>query len=113
MHRGGQRGGDPAGVSAQKRLPLPDRAEGEIVIFGQGVSPGYTNLRSDAFGSIDGMPAYFTGDRGILKNGMLYFCGRSSCTATVSSWTMWSGICSRCPELHRAQCLPNKTIPVR
>ena len=23
------------------------------------------------------MPAYFTGDRGILKNGMLYFCGRT------------------------------------
>ncbi len=66
-----------AGQSAQKKLPLPEGAEGEIVIFGQGISPGYANLRSDAFGSINGMPAYFTGDRGILKNGMLYFCGRT------------------------------------
>ncbi len=61
----------------KKILPLPDGTEGEIVIQGEGVSPGYTNVKSAAFDVLDGAPAYFTGDRGFLKNNLLYFCGRA------------------------------------
>jgi D-alanine--poly(phosphoribitol) ligase subunit 1 len=60
--------------------PLPEGEKGEIIILGNTVSTGYYNnqeltrkafFQSDAYGR-----GYHTGDKGYLKNGMLYYCGR-------------------------------------
>ncbi|MBR2257474.1 MAG: D-alanine--poly(phosphoribitol) ligase subunit DltA [Blautia sp.] len=57
---------------------LPDGKEGEIIIFGDTVSPGYygqTQPIRSAF--LDGEPrGYQTGDKGYMMDGLLYFCGR-------------------------------------
>lgn len=65
---------------------LPDGEKGEIIIIGDTVSTGYygrTDLTEKAFfhyksehtgtGQVRG---YKTGDKGYLKDGMLYYCGR-------------------------------------
>lgn len=62
---------------------LPDMEKGEIIIVGNTVGKGYFHnpeQTKKAFFTrvIDGveMPAYHTGDKGYLEDGMLYYCGR-------------------------------------
>lgn len=59
---------------------LPEGEKGEIIILGDTVSTGYYG-RADLteksfFVSGDGTRGYHTGDKGYMKNGMLYYCGR-------------------------------------
>jgi len=54
--------------------------EDEIIIVGDNVSIGYLNrpdLNQDKFIVIDNKRAYKTGDRGFLKDGMLFFSSRT------------------------------------
>lgn len=63
----------------EQRRPVPGGERGEIVIIGPHVSPGYLgrpDLNARAFAVIDGQRAYFTGDRGYLQDGLLFFEGR-------------------------------------
>lgn len=63
--------------------PVPDGTQGEIVLLGDTVSTGYLgrpDLTARSF--FDGSQAgnkvrgYHSGDKGYLKDGMLYYCGR-------------------------------------
>ena len=52
----------------------------EIIIAGPNVSVGYINrpdLNPEKFIQIDGMRAFKTGDKGYIKNGLLFFHGRN------------------------------------
>jgi D-alanine--poly(phosphoribitol) ligase subunit 1 len=61
---------------------LPDGEKGEIIILGNTVSTGYygrPDLTEKAFFTCNksGLDrGYHTGDKGYLKDGMLYYCGR-------------------------------------
>lgn len=59
--------------------PVPSGEQGEIVIAGPTVSPGYLNPPSSArpaFFTSGGMRAYRTGDLGHYQDGLLFFDGR-------------------------------------
>ena len=59
---------------------LSEGEKGEIVILGDTVSPGYYRQKelSDRvfFRDPEGINGYRTGDKGYLKDGCLYYCGR-------------------------------------
>ena len=73
MHAGGMRVLDEDGVA-------PSEGErGELIIVGHNVSPGYhrqPDLTRRAFFSLDGEPAYRTGDRGHVQDGLFFCDGR-------------------------------------
>ncbi|MFP7170278.1 D-alanine--poly(phosphoribitol) ligase subunit DltA [Terribacillus sp. 7520-G] len=59
--------------------PLPDGEKGELVLAGPSVTKGYLGeplLTEKAYGIVEGMPAYRTGDAGVIKDGMVYCQGR-------------------------------------
>lgn len=59
---------------------LPEGEKGEIIILGDTVSTGYYGrpdlTEKSFFVSEHCVRGYHTGDKGYLKNGMLYYCGR-------------------------------------
>ena len=62
---------------------LPEGEKGEIIIIGDTVSTGYygrPDLTEKSFFVVDSgyalIRGYHTGDKGYLKDGMLYYCGR-------------------------------------
>jgi len=58
----------------------PGDEQGEILIAGPNVSPGYLgrpDLTARAFCTYDGLPAYRTGDLGRTRDGLLFFEGRA------------------------------------
>ncbi|MCW5852211.1 MAG: D-alanine--poly(phosphoribitol) ligase subunit DltA [Anaerolineae bacterium] len=66
-------------ITDETRQPVPPGERGEIVIVGPNVSPGYLNrpdLNARVFQPVGGQPAYRTGDRGYLQDGLLFFEGR-------------------------------------
>lgn len=52
---------------------LPDEKSGEILICGESVAKGYSNVQSEKFISFNGKPGYLTGDIGYYKDGMLWY----------------------------------------
>ncbi|SDC95609.1 D-alanine--poly(phosphoribitol) ligase subunit 1 [Terribacillus halophilus] len=59
--------------------PLPDGEKGELIIAGPSVTKGYLGevlLTEKAYGIMEGMQAYRTGDAGVLKDGLVYCQGR-------------------------------------
>lgn len=59
--------------------PLPAGERGEIVIAGPNVGAGYLgrpDLTAAAFGTLDGARCYRTGDRGYVRDGLLFCDGR-------------------------------------
>ena len=59
--------------------PVEEGKQGEIIITGPNVSPGYLNrpeLTGKVFFEHNGLPAYRTGDRGHFQSGLLFFDGR-------------------------------------
>jgi D-alanine--poly(phosphoribitol) ligase subunit 1 len=59
--------------------PLADGEKGELILAGPSVSKGYLGeplLTENAFGIINGMAAYRTGDAGFIQNGLVYCQGR-------------------------------------
>jgi len=59
--------------------PLPDGEKGELILVGPSVSRGYLGeplLTEKAFGIINGMNAYRTGDAGFMEEGLVYCQGR-------------------------------------
>ena len=59
--------------------PVKPGDQGEIVVAGPNVSPGYLNApeaNAKAFFELDGTRAYRTGDLGHFQDGMLFFDGR-------------------------------------
>lgn len=61
------------------RMPVAERERGELIIVGPNVSPGYyrnPELTRRAFFSIEGQPAYRTGDRGHVQDGLFFCDGR-------------------------------------
>ncbi len=66
-------------VADEKGEPVGEGEQGEIIIAGPNVSPGYLNqseLTERAFFESDSRRAYRTGDRGHFQNGLLFFDGR-------------------------------------
>lgn len=63
---------DPAGKKQQRGNP------GELLVTGDGVTLGYTpGAESDAFGELDGVPSYRTGDMGYeMDDGAIVFTRR-------------------------------------
>ncbi|WP_042147920.1 D-alanine--poly(phosphoribitol) ligase subunit DltA [Paucisalibacillus sp. EB02] len=59
--------------------PLPEGEKGELILAGPSVSKGYLGeplLTENAFGMVNGMNAYRTGDAGIIRDGLVYCQGR-------------------------------------
>jgi len=59
--------------------PLPEGEKGELILAGPSVSKGYLGeplLTENAFGIINGMNAYRTGDAGFIEDGLVYCQGR-------------------------------------
>lgn len=59
--------------------PLPEGEKGELILAGPSVSKGYLGeplLTENAFGIINGMNAYRTGDAGFIQDGVVYCQGR-------------------------------------
>jgi D-alanine--poly(phosphoribitol) ligase subunit 1 len=59
--------------------PVEEGKQGEIIITGPNVSPGYLNrpeLTGRVFFEYNGLPAYRTGDRGHFQGRLLFFDGR-------------------------------------
>lgn len=59
--------------------PLAEGEKGELILVGPSVSKGYLGeplLTENAFGMIDGMKAYRTGDAGFIQDGLVYCLGR-------------------------------------
>ncbi|AYV68637.1 D-alanine--poly(phosphoribitol) ligase subunit 1 [Niallia circulans] len=59
--------------------PLPEGEKGELILAGPSVSKGYLGepqLAEKAFGMINGMNAYRTGDAGFIQDGVVYCQGR-------------------------------------
>lgn len=60
-------------------LPVTQDGEGEIIIVGPNVSPGYLNapdISRRSFFNAAGARAYRTGDAGFFRDGLLFFQGR-------------------------------------
>lgn len=55
---------------------LPEGRAGEICLTGPSVAAGYLGGEQGGFCTLNGAPAYRTGDRGMIKNGYLWFLGR-------------------------------------
>ncbi|MDY7042925.1 D-alanine--poly(phosphoribitol) ligase subunit DltA [Virgibacillus sp. M23] len=58
---------------------LPEGEKGELILAGPSVSKGYLGeplLTENAFGIINGMNAYRTGDAGFIQDGLVYCQGR-------------------------------------
>lgn len=56
--------------------PCPAGTTGEILVYGDSVSPGYLDGAMGGFTSFRGKPAYRTGDAGVVRDGLLYCLGR-------------------------------------
>ena len=66
-------------IRNEKGEDLPDGESGEIIILGDTVSIGYRNLpeqSAKAFFEENGVRGYRTGDKGYLKDGLLFYQGR-------------------------------------
>lgn len=66
-------------IKTDEEQEASDEPVGEIIIVGPGVSIGYYNnpeKTQEAFTTIDGKPAYKTGDAGLVKDGYLFYKGR-------------------------------------
>jgi D-alanine--poly(phosphoribitol) ligase subunit 1 len=73
---------------------LPANETGEIVIAGPNVSPGYLrrpDLTATAFFEHCGRRAYRTGDKGRLRDGLLFFDGRMDSQVKVSGYRIELG----------------------
>jgi D-alanine--poly(phosphoribitol) ligase subunit 1 len=66
-------------IANENLQPVPPGQQGEIIIAGANVSPGYLgrpDLTDAAFFRLGDLRAYRTGDWGRMQNGMLFFDGR-------------------------------------
>ena len=66
-------------VDTESRQPLPDGQQGELVILGSSVSPGYfrqPEQTARAFFTEGGRRGYRTGDLCYRENGLIYYIGR-------------------------------------
>jgi D-alanine--poly(phosphoribitol) ligase subunit 1 len=73
---------------------LPENEQGEIVITGPNVSPGYLgrpDLTATAFFEHCGRRAYRTGDQGRLHDGFLFFEGRMDSQVKLSGYRIELG----------------------
>lgn len=97
---------------------LPEGEKGEIMIIGDTVSPGYyqnpkqTKSRFYPYtnkGIIQ--QAYRTGDKGYLKDGMLYYCGRIDLQIKLHGYRIElediENNLLRLPQIEKAAVLPN------
>lgn len=95
--------------------PVPDGEKGEIIILGNTVSTGYymaPAITEKAFFILpDGTRGYHTGDKGYLKNGMLYYNGRIDLQIKLHGYRIElediESNLRKLPELEHAVVLPN------
>jgi D-alanine--poly(phosphoribitol) ligase subunit 1 len=74
--------------------PVPDGQEGELLIVGANVSPGYLHrpdLSAGAFLGFGGRRAYRTGDRGVVRDGLLFFLGRRDTQVKLNGYRVEPG----------------------
>ena len=97
---------------------LPEGEKGEIIILGNTVSPGYyqNTLQTEKHFftyTEEGIPAqgYRTGDKGYLKDGMLYYCGRIDLQIKLHGYRIElediENNLLRLPQIEKAAVLPN------
>ena len=60
----------------EDRVPLPEGTPGEIAIVGKSVGNGYVGAFQGGFGSFAGERLYCTGDKGMIRDGLLWYFGR-------------------------------------
>jgi D-alanine--poly(phosphoribitol) ligase subunit 1 len=75
-------------------ITLPANEQGEIVIAGPNVSPGYLgrpDLTAAAFFEYCGRRAYRTGDQGRFRDGLLFFDGRTDSQLKLSGYRIELG----------------------
>ena len=63
-------------VLAPDGTPLKEGISGEIAIAGRSVGRGYVGGAPGGFGSLNGLPLYRTGDKGFIRDGLLWYLGR-------------------------------------
>ncbi len=91
---------------------LPEGAEGELVLCGGSVAAGYCGGLRGGFCTIDGAPAYRTGDLGYIRDGFVY------CTGRLDSQIKYKGYRIEPGDIEAALCcIPGvaraAVIPVR
>ena len=92
---------------------LPDGREGELLILGSSVSPGYLNrpeLNERAFFETNGVRGYRTGDLCFREGGLIYYLGRLDGQVKLNGFRVEledveSGL-TRAPNIARAAVLP-------
>lgn len=96
--------------------PLPDGIQGEIVILGDTVSTGYLGspdltARSFFVHPHSGVRGYHSGDKGYLKDGMLYYCGRIDLQIKLHGYRIEledvESNLMKLPEIKQAAVTPN------
>lgn len=60
----------------EDRVPLPEGTPGEIAIVGKSVGNGYVGAFQGGFGTFAGEKIYCTGDKGMIRDGLLWYLGR-------------------------------------
>ena len=97
---------------------LPEGEKGEIIILGDTVSPGYyqnpSQTQKHFFTYTEGETAvqgYRTGDKGYMKDGMLYYCGRIDLQIKLHGYRIElediENNLIRLPQIEKAAVLPN------
>ena len=103
----------------ENHQPLPEGEKGEITIIGDTVSTGYYHapeltkqaffLQEDPSGRA--LRGYRTGDRGYLKNGLLYYCGRMDLQIKLHGYRIElediENNLRKLPQIRHAVVLPN------
>lgn len=92
--------------------PCPAGETGEILIAGDSVALGYLGHADPRFLRWEGLPAYRTGDLGLLRDGQLYCLGRKDRQIKYKGYRVELGdvernIC-RLPGITRAVVLPQR-----
>ncbi|MDO4323132.1 MAG: D-alanine--poly(phosphoribitol) ligase subunit DltA [Lachnospiraceae bacterium] len=93
---------------------VPEGEKGEIIIVGDTVSIGYygrQDLTEKAFFCFNGERGYHTGDKGYLKDGMLYYCGRIDLQIKLHGYRIElediENNIARLPQVEQAVVAPN------
>ena len=102
-------------IQGENGQSLEDGQRGEIIIYGDTVSPGYygrADLTDKVFFENEGIRAYHTGDEGYLDKGMLYYCGRKDFQVKLHGYRIELGdiennLC-KLAGIEQAAVLPNE-----
>ena len=89
---------------------LPEGSCGEIAITGKSVGRGYVGAPAGGFSVFEGQPLYRTGDKGVIRDGLLWYLGRFDRQIKYKGYRIEPGeieaVLLRWPEVRAAAVLP-------